>query len=90
LQGLEQLGWAIGRNLQIDTRWATTNAAEIRRHAAELAALAPDVMLTSGTIALAAVQQISQTIPVVFVNLIDPVSGGFVESLAPGISFLQV
>jgi putative ABC transport system substrate-binding protein len=55
-----------------------------------LAALAPDVMLASGTIALAAVQQISQTIPVVFVNLIDPVSGGFVESLAPGISFLQV
>ena len=61
------------------------NAAEVRRHAAELAALAPDVMLASGTIALAAVQQISDSIPVVFINLVDPVSGGFVESLArPG------
>src|SRR5437867_1305061 len=49
LQGLQQLGWTIGRNVRIDTRWATTNAAEIRRHAAELVALAPDVILASGT-----------------------------------------
>ena len=48
LQGLQQLGWADGRNVRIDTRWATTNAAEVRRHAAELAALAPDVILAHG------------------------------------------
>jgi ABC-type uncharacterized transport system substrate-binding protein len=79
------LGWTIGRNLRIDYRWGASSPDNTRKYAAELAALAPDVMLTSGTIAMAAVQQISHTIPVVFVNLIDPVSGGFVESLArPG------
>jgi ABC-type uncharacterized transport system substrate-binding protein len=84
-QGLQELGWTIGRNLRIDYRWSASSPDNARKYAAELAALAPDVMLTSGTIALAAVQQISHTIPVVFVNLIDPVSGGFVESLArPG------
>jgi putative ABC transport system substrate-binding protein len=84
-QGLQELGWTIGRNLRIDYRWGASSPDNTRKYAAELAALAPDVMLTSGTIALAAVQQISHTIPVVFVNLIDPVSGGFVESLArPG------
>jgi putative ABC transport system substrate-binding protein len=84
-QGLQELGWTIGRNLRIDYRWSASSPDNARKYAAELAALAPDVMLTSGTIALAAVQQISHTIPVVFVNLVDPVSGGFVESLArPG------
>jgi ABC-type uncharacterized transport system substrate-binding protein len=84
-QGLQELGWTIGRNLRIDYRWGASSPDNTRKYAAELAALAPDVMLASGTIALAAVQQISHTIPVVFVNLIDPVSGGFVESLArPG------
>ena len=84
-QGLQELGWAIGRNLRIDYRWSASSPDNARKYAAELAALAPDVMLASGTIALAAVQQIRHTIPVVFVNLIDPVSGGFVESLArPG------
>ncbi len=84
-QGLQELGWTIGRNLRIDYRWGASSPDNTRKYAAELAALAPDVMLTSGAIALAAVQQISHTIPVVFVNLIDPVSGGFVESLArPG------
>ena len=84
-QGLQEFGWTIGRNLRIDYRWSASSPNNARKYAAELAALAPDVMLTSGTIALAAVQQISHTIPVVFVNLIDPVSGGFVESLArPG------
>jgi putative ABC transport system substrate-binding protein len=84
-QGLQELGWTIGRNLRIDYRWGASSPDNTRKYAAELAALAPDVMLTSGTIALAAVQQISHTIPVVFVNLVDPVSGGFVESLArPG------
>jgi ABC-type uncharacterized transport system substrate-binding protein len=84
-QGLQELGWTIGRNLRIDYRWGAGSPNNMRKYAAELAALAPDVMLASGTIALAAVQQISHTIPVVFVNLVDPVSGGFVESLArPG------
>jgi putative ABC transport system substrate-binding protein len=84
-QGLQELAWTIGRNLRIDYRWGASSPDNARKYAAELAALAPDVMLASGTIALAAVQQISHSIPVVFVNLIDPVSGGFVESLArPG------
>ena len=84
-QGLQELGWTIGRNLRIDYRWGASNPDNTRKYAAELAALAPDVMLASGTIALAAVQQIRHTTPIVFVNVIDPVSGGFVESLArPG------
>ena len=84
-QGLKELAWIIGRNLRIDYRWSASSPDSARKYAAELAALAPDVMLASGTIALAAVQQISDSIPVVFVNLVDPVSGGFVESLArPG------
>jgi hypothetical protein len=57
MQGLQELGWSIGRNLRIDTRWATTNAAEIRRHAAELAALAPDVILAQGAAAVGSPRQ---------------------------------
>ena len=85
LQGLGQLGWSIGRNVRIDTRWATANAAEIRRHAAELAALAPDVILAHGNSAVTALQQATRTVPIVFPNLSDPVGAGFVNSLArPG------
>src|SRR3979490_326324 len=85
-QGLAQLGWADGRNVQIDTRWATTNADDIRRHAAELAALAPDVILAAtGTTTLAPLLQATRTVPIVFVIVIDPVGAGFVASLArPG------
>src|SRR5215468_1494378 len=84
-QGLQELGWTIGRNLRIDYRWSASSPDNARKYAAELAVLAPDVMLASGTIALAAVQQMRHTTPIVFANLIDPVSGGFVESLArPG------
>ena len=84
-QGLQELGWTIGHNLRIDHRWGAGSPDNARKYAAELAALAPDVMLASGSVALAAVQQTNHTIPVVFVNVIDPVSGGFVESLArPG------
>ena len=84
-QGLQELGWTIGGNLRIDHRWGAGSPDNARKYAAELAALAPDVMLASGSVALAAVQQTNHTIPVVFVNVIDPVSGGFVESLArPG------
>jgi putative tryptophan/tyrosine transport system substrate-binding protein len=84
-QGLQELGWTIGRNLRIDYRWGASSPDNMRKYAAELAALAPDVMLASGSAAVAALQQTNHTIPVVFVNVIDPVSGGFVESLArPG------
>ena len=81
LEGLRQSGWTIGQNVQIESRWATTNAVEIRRHAAELAALAPDAILASSSPALAALQQATRTVPIVFVNVIDPVGSGFVDSL---------
>jgi putative ABC transport system substrate-binding protein len=71
--------------VRIDTRWATTNAAEIRRHAAELAALAPDVILASGTSTVGPMLQATRTVPIVFPYVIDPVGAGFVDSLArPG------
>ena len=85
LQGLGQSGWTIGRNVRIDTRWATANAAEIRRHAAELAALAPDVILAHGASAVGAMLQATRTVPIVFPVASDPVGAGFVDSLArPG------
>ncbi len=85
LQALAQLGWTIGNNVRIDIRWATTNAAEIRRHAAELAALAPDVILASGTSTVGPMLQATRTVPIVFPTVVDPVGAGFVDSLArPG------
>jgi putative tryptophan/tyrosine transport system substrate-binding protein len=85
LQGLGQLGWNIGSNLQIDTRWGTTNAAELRRHAAELAALAPDVILAGGTSSYAPLREATRTVPIVFTIVVDPVGNGYVDSLArPG------
>jgi putative ABC transport system substrate-binding protein len=85
LEGLQQSGWTIGQNVRIDIRWATTNANDIRRHAAELAALAPDAILTASSPALAALQQSTRTVPIVFVNVVDPVGSGFVDSVArPG------
>ena len=85
LQALAQLGWVIGRNVRIDTRWATVNAAEIRRHAAELVALAPDVILASGTLTVGPMLQATRTVPIVFPIVVDPVGAGFVDSLArPG------
>ena len=85
-QGLAQLGWTDGRNVRIDTRWATTNADGLRRHAAELAALAPDVLVAAtGTATAAPLLQATRTVPIVFVIVIDPVGAGFVASLArPG------
>src|SRR3954453_12330343 len=85
-QELTLLGWTDGRNVRIDTRWATTDADTIRRHAAELAALAPDVILAAnGTTTLAPLLQATRTVPIVFVIVIDPVGAGFVASLArPG------
>jgi putative tryptophan/tyrosine transport system substrate-binding protein len=84
-QGLEKSGWTIGRNVRIDTRWATTDAAEIRRHAAELAALAPDVILAHAATTVGPLLQATRTVPVVFPAVVDPVGAGFVDSLArPG------
>ena len=84
-QALALLGWTIGRNVRIDTRWATANAVEIRRHAAELATLAPDVILAHGTSTVGPLLQATRTVPVVFPVVSDPVAAGFIDSLArPG------
>src|SRR5262245_18082321 len=80
-QALNQLGWSDGRNLRIDTRWATAD--DIRTHAAELVALAPDVLVAAnGTPTVAPLLQATRTVPIVFVTVIDPVGAGFVASLA--------
>ena len=85
LQVLGQLGWMIGRNLRVDIRWATTDAADIRRHAAELAALAPDVILAHGSSTVGPLRQATRTVPIVFPIAGDPVAAGFVDSLGrPG------
>jgi putative ABC transport system substrate-binding protein len=84
-QGLQELGWTVGRNLQIDTRWAAADADLFRRYATELVAAAPDVVLASTSLAVAPLQQVSRTVPIVSVSVIDPVGGGYVASLArPG------
>jgi putative ABC transport system substrate-binding protein len=85
LQGLQQLGWTDGRNVRIEYRWAPADVDRIRQYAAELVALAPDVIVTTGSTSGAAEFQATRTVPVVFVNIVDPVGSGFVESLArPG------
>jgi len=84
-QTLRQLGWTVGANLLIEYRLAGGNAESIRRHAAELVALAPDVIVTAGALAPAPVLQATSTIPIVMVNVPDPVGAGWVQSLArPG------
>jgi putative ABC transport system substrate-binding protein len=85
LQALALLGWTIGRNVRIDTRWATANPREIRRHAAELAALAPDVILAHGASTVRELLQVTRAVPIVFPVVSDPVAAGYVESMArPG------
>ena len=85
LQGLAVLGWTIGRNVRIETRWASSNAPDIGRHAAELAALAPDVILAHGALTVRPLLQASRTVPIVFVVVTDPVAAGLVDSVArPG------
>ena len=82
---LQQLGWIDGRNVRIEYRWAGGDAGNMRKHAAELAALAPDVILTGGSAPLAPLQQATRTVPIVFAFVPDPDGAGFVESLArPG------
>ena len=84
-QELALLGWTIGRNVHIDIRWATANAAEIRRHAAELAALTPDVILAAGDATMPPLLQATRTVPIVFPVANDPVGSGYADSLArPG------
>jgi ABC-type uncharacterized transport system substrate-binding protein len=84
-QALKALGWTNGSNLRMDYRWTGNDAERVRKLTAELVALAPDVILTSGNIVLAPIMQATRTIPIVFVQAIDPVGSGFVKSLArPG------
>jgi putative ABC transport system substrate-binding protein len=84
LQGLEELGWTDGRNMRIEYRWAAGDA-ERRKYAAELVALAPDIILANGGSTVAPLLQITRTLPIVFVQVTDPVGAGFVASLArPG------
>jgi putative ABC transport system substrate-binding protein len=84
-QVLQQFGWSDGRNVRIDTRWGENDVDRDRRYAAELVALAPDVILASGTLSVAALQKATRTLPIVFVGVSDPVGAGFVDTLArPG------
>jgi putative ABC transport system substrate-binding protein len=85
LQGLQEAGWAVGRNVRIDIRWGAGDADRIHGDAAELVALAPDVILANTSGAIAPLQQATRTVPIVFVGVIDPVGAGYVDSLArPG------
>ena len=85
LQSLQQLGWIEGRNTRIDYRWGAGNADEMRRYAAELVTLAPDVLVATGGASVGPLLQATRTIPIVFANVPDPVGSGFVESLSrPG------
>ncbi len=84
-QGLQELGWTDGHNMRIDYRWAAADADRYRTYAAELVALAPDVILASASPSVAALRQTTRTVPIVFVNVIDPIGAGYVASLArPG------
>ncbi len=82
LQGLQQLGWTDGRNVRIDVRWAAGNAADARIYAAELVALAPDVLLAEGSSTLGPLLQATRNVPIVFVIVPDPLGAGFVASLS--------
>ena len=85
LQGLQELGWIIGRNVRIDYRWGAGNLDLFHKHAADLVALAPDVILATAASIVGALQQASRRVPIVFVTTIDPVGAGLVETLArPG------
>jgi len=85
LQGLQQLGWIVGHNVQIDYRWSGGNENDTRKYAAELVALAPDVIFTSGSAGFGPLQRATRTVPIVFVLLVDPVGSGYVDSMArPG------
>jgi putative ABC transport system substrate-binding protein len=83
--GLQQLGWTVGRNIEIEIRWGAADKTRSRQYAAELAALAPDVILAVASEATAAIREVTRTLPIVFVGVSDPVGAGYVASLArPG------
>jgi putative tryptophan/tyrosine transport system substrate-binding protein len=85
LQGLQHLGWVDGRNVRIEARWTVGKADNVRRYVAELAALAPDVIVATGSASVGPLLQTTHAIPIVFAQVVDPVGAGFVESLArPG------
>jgi putative ABC transport system substrate-binding protein len=85
LQALQQLGWNEGRNVRIDTRWGENDVERDSRYATELLAFAPDVILASGTLSVAALRRVTRTSPIVFAGVSDPVGAGFVDTLArPG------
>ena len=85
LEALEQLGWVRERNLRIEFRWGEVNPERIQRYATELVGLKPDLILCQATPSVAALQRTTRTIPIVFVNVSDPLGSGFIESLArPG------
>jgi putative ABC transport system substrate-binding protein len=85
LQGLQEFGWAVGRNVRIDIRWPAADPERTRREAAELVGLAPEVILATGSATVAPLQQLTRSVPIVFVIVPDPVGAGFVDSLArPG------
>jgi putative ABC transport system substrate-binding protein len=82
---LQKLGWTVGRNLELDVRWAGASAEHLQTMPVELVKLAPDVILASATVSLAALQRVTSSIPIVFAQVTDPVGAGFVKSLArPG------
>jgi putative ABC transport system substrate-binding protein len=82
LQGLQEAGWAVGRNVRIDLRWGGGDAESFRKQAAELVALAPDVVLASGIPAATPLLQATRTVPIVFAQVVDPVGAGLVSSLS--------
>ena len=85
LQGLQELGWMIGRNVEIEYRWASGDVDNSRRNAEDLVALAPDVILATGGVNMGPLLQVTRTVPIVFVQVTDPVGAGYVQSLArPG------
>src|SRR5437660_1544361 len=85
VKGLRQTGWIDGQNMRIETRWAEGDAGAISRHAGELVALAPDVILATGTAAMGPLLRATRTIPIVFTSVADPIGAGFVKSMAhPG------
>src|SRR5262249_6660688 len=85
LQGLQQLGWTVGQKLQIYYRWSEGNEDDTRKYAAELVALAPDVIFTAGSAGIGPLRRATRTVPIVFALVPDPVGAGFIDSLArPG------
>jgi len=85
LQALQQLGWIDGQNVRVETRWAGGSASDLRKSASDMVALAPDVIVATGTSAMVPLLQATHTVPIVFANVADPVGAGFVDTMAhPG------